>query len=78
MDKIAIFALYLLKDMVCVLSLLCLVIGLLVGFLYGKGKAGKDYKAHTQELLDARQKAYDDMLATQQSKFDETIACVRT
>ena len=44
MDKIAIFALYLLKDMVCVLSLLCLVIGL---------------------------------LAAQQSKFDETIACVR-
>ena len=76
MDKNAIFALYLLKDMVYVLSLLCLVIGLLVGYLYGKGKAGKDYKAHTQELLDARQKAYDDMLAAQQSKFDETIAKV--
>ena len=64
------------KDMVYVLSLLCIVIGLLVGFLLGTRKARKDYQAHTQELLDARQKAYDDMLAAQQSKFDETIAKV--
>ena len=64
------------KDMVYVLSLLCIVIGLLVGFLLGTRKARKDYQAHTQELLDARRKAYDDMLAAQQSKFDETIAKV--
>ena len=62
--------------MVYVLSLLCVVIGLLVGYLYGTGKARKDNQAHTQELLDARQKAYDDMLAAQQAKFDETIAKV--
>ena len=64
------------KDMVYVLSLLCIVIGLLAGYLYGKRTAGKDYQVHTQELLDSRQKAYDDMLAAQQAKFDETIAKV--
>lgn len=64
------------KDMVYILSLLCIVIGLLAGYLYGKKTAGKDYQVHTQELLDSRQKAYDDMLAAQQSKFDETIAKV--
>ncbi len=64
------------KDMVYILSLLCIVIGLLAGYLYGKRTAGKDYQVHTQELLDSRQKAYDDMLAAQQAKFDETIAKV--
>ena len=64
------------KDMVYILSLLCMVIGLLAGYLYGKRTAGKDYQVHTQELLDSRQKAYDDMLAAQQAKFDETIAKV--
>jgi len=58
------------------IGILCAVAGLLAGFLLGAGKARKDYQAHTQELLDARQKAYDDMLAAQQSKFDETIAKV--
>lgn len=62
--------------MVYILSLLCIVIGLLAGYLYGKRTAGKDYQVHTQELLDSRQKAYDDMLAAQQAKFDETIAKV--
>ena len=62
--------------MVYILSLLCMVIGLLAGYLYGKRTAGKDYQVHTQELLDSRQKAYDDMLAAQQAKFDETIAKV--
>lgn len=64
------------KDMVYILSLLCIVIGLLAGYMYGKRTAGKDYQVHTQELLDSRQKAYDDMLAAQQAKFDETIAKV--
>ncbi len=62
--------------MVYILSLLCIVIGLLAGYMYGKRTAGKDYQVHTQELLDSRQKAYDDMLAAQQAKFDETIAKV--
>ena len=59
-----------------VIGILCAVAGLFAGFLLGAGKARKDYQAHTQELLDAREKAYDDMLAAQQSKFDETIAKV--
>ena len=59
-----------------IIGILCAVAGLFAGFLLGAGKARKDYQAHTQELLDAREKAYDDMLAAQQSKFDETIAKV--
>ena len=59
-----------------VIGILCAVAGLFAGFLLGAGKARKDYQEHTQELLDAREKAYDDMLAAQQSKFDETIAKV--
>ena len=59
-----------------IIGILCAVAGVFAGFLLGAGKARKDYQAHTQELLDAREKAYDDMLAAQQSKFDETIAKV--
>ena len=59
-----------------IIGILCAVAGVFAGFLLGTGKARKDYQAHTQELLDAREKAYDDMLAAQQSKFDETIAKV--
>jgi DNA recombination protein RmuC len=59
-----------------IIGILCAVAGVFAGFLLGTGKARKDYQVHTQELLDAREKAYDDMLAAQQSKFDETIAKV--
>ena len=59
-----------------IIGILCAVAGVFAGFLLGTGKARKDYQAHTQELLDAREKAYEDMLAAQQSKFDETIAKV--
>ena len=63
------------------------MIGLLGGYLIGAGKDKGDWQAHTQELLDARQKACDDMIsaqeklhaeafAAQQAKFDETIAKV--
>ena len=76
-----------LNVMVYVLSLLCVVIGLLAGYLIGTGKAKSGWQSHTQELLDARQKACDDMIAaqeklyqesfaSQQAKFDETIAKV--
>lgn len=70
-----------------IIGVLCAVVGLLAGFLLGSGKAKGDWQAHTQELLDARQKACDDMIAAQekrheaafaaqQAKFDETIAKV--
>ncbi len=70
-----------------VIGVLCAVVGLLAGYLLGSGKGKADWQAHTQELLDARQKACDDMLAAQdkrhaealaaqQAKFDETIGKV--
>ena len=73
--------------MVIIIGVLCAVVGLLAGFLLGTGKAKGDLQAHTQELLDARQKAYEDMMeaqekrhaeafVAQQAKFDETIAKV--
>ena len=62
--------------MVVIIGLLCLIVGLLAGYMSGAGKAKKEWQSHTDELLDARQKAYDDMLAAQQAKFDETIAKV--
>ena len=73
--------------MVIIIGILCAVVGLLAGFLLGTGKAKNDWQTHTQELLDARQKACDDMIAAQdkrhaeafaaqQAKFDETIAKV--
>ena len=55
---------------------MCAAVGLLAGFLLGMGRAKGEWQAHTQELLDARQKAYEDMSAAQQAKFDETIAKV--
>lgn len=62
--------------MVVIIGVLCLIVGLLAGYMSGAGKAKKEWRSHTDELLDARQKAYDDMLAAQQAKFDETIAKV--
>ena len=62
--------------MVVIIGVLCLIVGLLAGYMSGAGKAKKEWQSHTDELLDARQKAYDDMLAAQQAKFDETIAKV--
>ena len=73
--------------MIIIIGILCVVVGLLAGFLLGAGKAKGDWQSHTQELLDARQKAYEDMaeaqekrhaeaFAAQQAKFDETIAKV--
>ena len=62
--------------MVVIIGVLCLIVGLLAGYMSGAGKAKKEWQSHTDELLDARQKAYDDMLAAQQTKFDETIAKV--
>ena len=70
-----------------IIGILCAVVGLLAGFRLGTGKAKGDWQTHTQELLDARQKACDDMIAAQekrhqeafsaqQAKFDETIAKV--
>ena len=73
--------------MVIVIGFLCAIVGLLAGLMLGTGKAKKEWQTHTQELLDARQKACDDMIAAQdkrhaeafaaqQAKFDETIAKV--
>ena len=73
--------------MVVIIGVLCAVVGLLAGFLLGTGKAKKDWQEQTRELVDARQKACDDMIAAQdkrhaeafaaqQAKFDETIAKV--
>ena len=62
--------------MVVIIGVLCLIVGLLAGYMSGAGKAKKEWRSHTDELLDVRQKAYDDMLAAQQAKFDETIAKV--
>ena len=62
--------------MVVIIGVLCLIVGLLAGYMSGTGKSKKEWQSHTDELLDARQKAYDDMLAAQQAKFDETIAKV--
>ena len=73
--------------MVIIIGILCAVVGLLAGYLIGSGKAKGEWQKHTQELLDARQKACDDMIeaqdkrhaeafAAQQAKFDETIAKV--
>lgn len=73
--------------MIFIIGILCAVVGLLAGYLIGAGKAKGDWQTHTQELLDARQKACDDMIAAQdkrhaeafsaqQAKFDETIAKV--
>ena len=70
--------------MVVIIGVLCAVVGLLAGFLLGTGKAKKDWQEQTRELVDARQKACDDMIAAQdkrhaeafaaqQAKFDETI-----
>ena len=62
--------------MVVIIGVLCLIVGLLAGYMSGTGKSKKEWQSHTDELLGARQKAYDDMLAAQQAKFDETIAKV--
>lgn len=73
--------------MVVIIGVLCAVVGLLAGFLLGTGKAKKDWQEQTRELVEARQKACDDMIAAQdkrhaeafaaqQAKFDETIAKV--
>ena len=64
------------KAMVIIIGILCAAVGLLTGFLLGMGRAKGEWQTHTQELLDARQKAYEDMSAAQQAKFDETIAKV--
>ena len=73
--------------MVVIIGILCAVVGLLAGFLLGSGKAKKNWQEQTRELVEARQKACDDMIAAQdkrhaeafaaqQAKFDETIAKV--
>ena len=57
--------------MVVIIGVLCAVVGLLAGFLLGTGKAKKDWQEQTRELVEARQKACDDMIAAQDKRHAE-------
>jgi len=65
------------------IGILCAVAGLAAGWLLGRKdalkqteRAREEWQEHTRELIAARDKAAQDILSAQQTKFDETIAKV--
>lgn len=65
------------------IGIICAVAGLAAGWLLGRKdalkqteRAREEWQEHTRELIAARDKAAQDILSAQQTKFDETIAKV--
>lgn len=65
------------------IGIICAVAGLAAGWLLGRKDvlkqielAREEWQEHTRELIAARDKAAQDILSAQQTKFDETIAKV--